>query len=300
VGWAIDRRCESILVNDALSMAARTRITPPSTVIHSNHGPQTGLNEPKHCDLAVDQVYARPLDEGVYLCSPAIMRTPPAKKRPELLAARGLFYYLYVILDIFSRYVLKWLAAANEDAESAKEIIEDAILTQGITRGTLTIHAHRVGAMRSGPVSELMVDLGVTRSHSRARVSNENPFSEAAFKTLKYCPTFPARFGCLEDARIITDEYCTYYNHEYRHSGIGLHTSASVHYDTHLAIREQRRATLSAANEVNPIRFRRLVRALHRSPSWCGSTNQNRRWPLTTRSDCVSHSNLTSSPREPC
>jgi putative transposase len=250
------------------------------------------LNEPAHCDLAVDQVYARTLDEGIYLCSPATMhrllassgsssdrralRTHPAKKRPELLATgpneiwswditklhgprRGLFYDLYVILDIFSRYVLNWLVAAHEDAELAKEFIEDAILTQGITRDTLTIHADRGGAMRSKPVSQLMVDLGVTRSHSRPHVSYDNPFSEANFMTLKYCPTFPARFGCLEDARVFCEEFFTSYNHEHRHSGIGLHTPASVHYGTHLEIREQRQATLSAAYEINPIRFRRLA-----------------------------------------
>jgi len=250
------------------------------------------LNEPGHCDLAVDQVYARTLDEGIYLCSPATMhrllakngassdrraqRTHPARKRPELLATqpneiwswditklhgptRGLFYDLYVILDIFSRYVLNWLVAAHEDAQLAKEFIEDAILTQGITRDTLTIHADRGGAMRSKPVSQLMVDLGVTRSHSRPHVSNDNPFSEAAFKTLKYCPTFPPRFGCLEDARVFCEEFFTYYNHEHRHSGIGLHTPASVHYGTHLEIREQRQVTLNAAYEANPIRFRRLA-----------------------------------------
>ena len=250
------------------------------------------LNDPEHCDLAVDQVYARVLDEGIYLCSPATMhrllasegaskdrraqRTHPAKKKPELLATRpneiwswditklrgptrGLFYDLYVILDIFSRYVLNWLVAAHEDAQLAKEFIEDAVVTQGVSRGQLTIHADRGGAMRSKPVSQLMVDLGVTRSHSRPHVCNDNPFSESAFKTLKYCPTFPDRFGCIEDARIFSAEFFTYYNHEHRHSGIGLHTPASVHFGTHLEIREQRQATLNAAYETNPIRFRRLA-----------------------------------------
>ena len=269
------------------------RPSPPNALSEPERVAVLGLlNEPAHCDLAVDQVYARTLDEGIYLCSPATMhrllarsgassdrraqRTHPAKKRPELLAMRpneiwswditklhgpmrGLFYDLYVILDTFSRYVLNWLVAAHEDAELAKEFIEDAIVTQGITRDTLTIHADRGGAMRSKPVSQLMVDLGVTRSHSRPHVSNDNPFSEAAFKTLKYCPTFPARFGCLEDARVFAEEFFTYYNHEHRHSGIGLHTPASVHYGTHLEIREQRQATLSAAYEANPIRFRRLA-----------------------------------------
>jgi len=108
----------------------------------------------------------------------------------------------------------------------------------------------------SKPVSQLMMDLGVTRSHSRPHVSNDNPFSEAAFKTLKYCPTFPERFGCIEDARAFCEEFFDYYNHAHRHSGIGLHTPASVHYGTHLEIRELRQATLSVAFELNPIRFR--------------------------------------------
>jgi putative transposase len=246
----------------------------------------------EHVDSAVAQVYAETLDEGTYLCSQSTMlrilranratkdrrrqRTHPAKKRPELLAtkpneiwswditklhgpSRGLFYDLYCNLDIFSRYVVGWTVAAREDAELAKEFLEDAILTQGISRDTLTIHADRGGSMRSKPVSQLMLDLGVTRSHSRPHVSNDNPFSEAAFKTLKYCPSFPERFGCIEDARAFCDEFFNYYNHVHRHSGIGLHTPASVHYGTHVEIREQRQATLSAAFEANPIRFRRRV-----------------------------------------
>jgi putative transposase len=279
--------------NPPASTAPALRPSPPNALSQPERAAVLRLlNEPAHCDLAIDQVYARTLDEGIYLCSPATMhrllassgassdrraqRTHPAKKRPELLAmgpneiwswditklrgpTRGLFYDLYVILDIFSRYVLNWLVAAHEDAELAKEFIEDAILTQGITRDTLTIHADRGGAMRSKPVSQLMVDLGVTRSHSRPHVSNDNPFSEAAFKTLKYCPTFPSRFGCLEDARVFSEEFFTFYNHEHRHSGIGLHTPASVHYGTHLEIREQRQVTLNAAYDANPIRFRRLA-----------------------------------------
>ena len=138
------------------------------------------------------------------------------------------------------RYVPGWLVAAYEDAELAKEFLEDAILTQGVARDQLTIHADRGGSMRSKPVSQLMMDLGVTRSHSRPHVSNDNPFSEAAFKTFKYCPTFPERFGCIEDARAFSDVFFDHYNHVHRHSGIGLHTPASVHYGTHTEIREQR------------------------------------------------------------
>jgi putative transposase len=163
------------------------------------------------------------------------------------------------VLDIFSRYVPGWLVAAHEDAELAKEFLEDAILTQGVARDQLTIHADRGGSTRPKPVSQLMLDLGITRSHSRPHVSNDNPFSEAAFKTLKYCPTFPERFGCIEDARAFSEVFFNYYNHVHRHSGIGLHTPASVHYGTHTEIREQRQATLSAAFELNPIRFRRIA-----------------------------------------
>lgn len=250
------------------------------------------LCEDDHVDSSVAQVYAETLDEGTYLCSQSTMhrilrskratkdrrrqRTHPAKKRPELLAtqpneiwswditklhgpARGLFYDLYCTIDIFSRYVVGWIVAAHEDAELAKEFLEDSIVTQGVARDQLTIHADRGGSMRSKPVSQLMMDLGVTRSHSRPHVSNDNPFSESAFKTLKYCPSFPERFGCIEDARAFADVFFNHYNHVHRHSGIGLHTPASVHHGTHFEIREQRQATLSAAFELNPIRFRRIA-----------------------------------------
>jgi putative transposase len=173
---------------------------------------------------------------------------------------RGEYYDLYVILDIFSRYVVGWLVAPIESAELATEFIRDAVLTQGVDRGQLTIHADRGSSMRSKPVSQLMVDLGVTRSHSRPHVSNDNPFSEAAFKTLKYCPAFPDRFGSIEDARSFCSEFLEHYNHVHRHSGIALHTPASVHYGTAAEIRAQRQTTLSAAFEDNPTRFR------HRPP----------------------------------
>ena len=269
------------------------RPSPPNALRKSERAAVLALLcDDQHVDSSVAQVYAETLDAGTYLASQSTMlrilrehkatkdrrrqRTHPAKKRPELLAAtpneiwswditklhgptRGLFFDLYVVIDIFSRYVPGWLVAAHEDAELAKEFLEDAILTQGVTRDQLTIHADRGGSMRSKPVSQLMMDLGVTRSHSRPHVSNDNPFSEAAFKTLKYSPTFPERFGCIEDARAFSDVFFDHYNHVHRHSGIGLHTPASVHYGTHLEIREQRQATLSAAFEANPIRFRRIA-----------------------------------------
>lgn len=205
-------------------------------------------------------------------------RTHPAKKKPELMAtepnqvwtgdisklkgpARSIYYDLYVIIDIFSRYVPGWLVAEAESAELATDFLSEAVLVQGVDRGTLTIHADRGSSMRSKPVSQLLIDLGVARSHSRPHVSNDNPFSEAAFKTLKYCPAFPERFGSIEDARAFCAEFFDHYNHVHRHSGIALHTPASVHFGTATEIREQRQATLSAAYEANPLRFR------HRPPA---------------------------------
>jgi putative transposase len=270
------------------------RPTPPNAL--SEHERQEVLHllhRSDHADLAVAQVWSRTLDDGTYLCSPSTMyrllaangeskerrrqRTHPAKKKPELMATapneiwswditklhgptRGVYYDLYAVIDIFSRYVPNWLVAEAESAELAADFLGDAVLTQGIDRDTLTIHADRGSSMRSKPVSALLVDLGVARSHSRPHVSNDNPYSEANFKTLKYCPAFPERFGCIEDARAFCAEFFEYYNHEHRHSGIALHTPASVHYGTAAEIREQRQATLSAAFDANPIRFR------HRAP----------------------------------
>lgn len=251
------------------------------------------LHEPEHCDLAVAQVWARTLDEGTYLCSQSTMhrilraageskerraqRTHPAKKIPELVAtkpneiwswditklkgpSRGIYFNLYVVLDIFSRYVVNWLLAVHEDQDLAKEFLEDAITLQGVERHQLTIHADRGGAMRSKPVSQLLVDLGVIRSHSRPHVSNDNPYSESQFKTMKYCPAFPERFDSIERAREFCVAFFAHYNHVHRHSGIALHTPASVHYGTHLEVRIQRQVTLDAAFAANPMRFR------HRAP----------------------------------
>ncbi len=247
------------------------------------------LHAPEHCDLAVAQVWARVLDNGTYLCSQATMhrilraagegqdrrgqRTHPAKKIPELMArqpnevwswditklkgpARRIYYDLYVVLDIYSRYVVNWLLAAIEDAELAKALLEDAIVLQGVNANQLTIHADRGGAMRSKPVSQLLVNLGVVRSHSRPHVSNDNPFSEAQFKTMKYCPQFPERFDSIEQARDFCVDFFGHYNHIHHHSGIALHTPASVHYGTDTEIRAKRQATLDEVFAANQIRFR--------------------------------------------
>jgi len=246
------------------------------------------LHEPQRVDLAVTQVWARLLDDGIYLCSISTMyrilrdagenrerrrqRTHPAKTKPQLQAdgpnqcwswditklqgpTRGTFYDLYVIIDIYSRYVVGWMVAPGESAELAKAFIADAIAAQGIDRGQLTIHADRGSSMTSKPVAQLLIDLGVERTHSRPHVSNDNPYSEAQFKTLKYCPAFPGRFGSIHDAREFCISFFEYYNHEHRHSGIGLHTPASVHYGTATEIRTLRQATLDAAYATNPDRF---------------------------------------------
>jgi len=253
----------------------------------------TLLRSEEFCDLAPAQVWARLLDDGRYLCSISTMyrllavagenrerrrqRTHPAKKKPELIAkkplsvwswditklkgpTRGEYFELYVIIDIFSRYVVGWLVAEAETGELAKDFIEATLKRQGVKRDQLTLHADRGTSMTSKPVSQLLVDLGVTRSHSRPHVSNDNPYSEAAFKTLKYCPAFPTTFGSIQDARAFCADFFNYYNHQHRHSGIGLHTPASVHYGTATKIRAERTKVLDAAYAANPDRFR------HRRP----------------------------------
>jgi putative transposase len=254
----------------------------------------TVLRSAEYCDLAPAQVWARLLDDGVYLCSISTMyrllavagenrerrrqRTHPAKKKPELIArrpnevwswditklqgpARGVYYELFVIIDIFSRYVVGWMVSPAETGELAEAFIADTLARHGIDRGQLCLHADRGTSMTSKPVAQLLVDLGVARSHSRPHVSNDNPYSEANFKTLKYCPAFPGRFGSIEDARAFCAAFFDHYNHVHRHAGIGLHTPASVHYGTADEIRAQRAVTLDAAYTANPTRF------AHRRPT---------------------------------
>jgi putative transposase len=247
------------------------------------------LRSDEYCDLAPAQVWARLLDDGVYLCSISTMyrllaiagenrerrrqRTHPARKKPELMATapngvwswditklqgpeRGVYYELFVIIDIFSRYVVGWMVSPAETGELAEAFLADALARQGIDRDQLAIHADRGTSMTSKPVAQLLVDLGVARSHSRPHVSNDNPYSESQFKTLKYCPAFPGRFGSIEDARSFCSTFFEHYNHIHRHAGIGLHTPASVHYGTAREIRAQRQVTLDAAYAAYPTRFR--------------------------------------------
>jgi putative transposase len=165
---------------------------------------------------------------------------------------RGVYFDLYVILDIFSRYVVGWTVAAREDSMLATELLEQAMGVHGIPD---VVHADRGTSMTSKPVAQLLVDLGVTRSHSRPHVSNDNPYSESQFKTMKYAPAFPDRFGSVADARAFGEAFFGYYNHEHRHAGIGVHTPASVHHATHHRVRALRQQTLNAAYTAHPERF---------------------------------------------
>jgi putative transposase len=248
------------------------------------------LNSERFCDQAPAQIWATLLDEGTYLASISTMyrllrvraqvgerraqaRRPPHIK-PELVATapnqvwswditklRGPYkwnwFHLYVILDVYSRYAVGWLVAPRESARLAEELIADAVFNQGIHHGELALHADRGSSMTSKTVTQLLADLGVLQSHSRPHQSNDNPFSESQFKTLKYCPTFPKRFAGIDHARCFTDVFFDHYNHQHRHSGIGLHTPADVHYGRAAAVRAQRQLVLDAAYTAHPERFRR-------------------------------------------
>jgi putative transposase len=246
------------------------------------------LNSERFQDQPPREVYATLLDEGQYHCSWRTMYRildehaevrerrnqlrHPTYQRPELLAtgpkqlwswditklrgpAKGQFYYLYVILDVFSRYVPGWLIAERESAELAEELIAETCRKQGITAAQLTIHADRGGPMLAQPVAQLMADLRVQKSHSRPHVSNDNPYSEAQFRTLKYCPTYPDRFGSVADARQWADDFFQWYNHEHHHTGLALLTPADVHHGRAPAILAERQATLQRAYAAHPERF---------------------------------------------
>jgi putative transposase len=245
------------------------------------------LDAPRFADKSPGQVWTILLDEGVYLCSVSTMyrllrergqtgerraqAVRPAMRKPELEAdgpnqvwswditklkgpARGIYYLLYVIIDIFSRKVVHFEIWPTETGTLAKEFIQHAIAANnGIA--PRSIHADRGTSMTSNTVTGLLALLGIDQSHSRPHVSNDNPYSEAQFKTLKYCPAFPGRFGAIEDANVFCTQFFTYYNHEHRHSGIGMHTPASVHDGSAAAIQARRAATLHAAFLAHPERF---------------------------------------------
>lgn len=246
------------------------------------------LHEERFQDCAPATVQATLLDEGRFLCSTRTMyrilaqegesherreqRIHPPYQKPELLATapnqlwswditklRGpvkwTYFYLYVVLDVFSRYVTGWMVAPRESGELAKRFLEETIRKHDIPEGQLNIHSDRGRPMIAKPVAFMLADLGVTKTHSRPYVSDDNPYSESQFRTLKYCPDFPERFGCLEDARAFCQSFFRWYNEEHRHSGIALLTPAMVHSGQTEAVLAQRRAVLAAAYRAHPERF---------------------------------------------
>ena len=165
------------------------------------------------------------------------------------------YFYLYVLMDIFSRYVVGWMLADQESSSLGKLLIETAVERQGVTGSQLTVHSDRGGPMTGKPVAHLLADLGITKSLNRPQVSNDNPFSEAQFKTLKYSPGFPERFGCKQDAEAFSQSFFRWYNYEHKHGGIGYFTPASVHYGKAEKQREIRQKALQAAYLSHPERF---------------------------------------------
>jgi putative transposase len=246
------------------------------------------LHSERFVDQAPHQVHATLLDEGAYVCSPRTMYRlleehgevrerrdqlrHPAYQKPELLATRPnqvwswditklrgpvkwTYFYLYVILDLFSRYVVGWMVAPGESAELAKKLIQESLSKQGVSPGQLHIHADNGPSMTSKTLALKLADLGVTKSHSRPYVSDDNPFSESQFKTMKYRPEFPDRFGSLEDARAHAQGFCHWYNLEHHHSGIAMLTPHMVHYGLAADVLDNRQRVLTAAFQQHPERF---------------------------------------------
>jgi putative transposase len=170
--------------------------------------------------------------------------------------AKWTYFYLYVILDIFSRYVVGWMVAERESSILAQHLIAQTCQKQGIVEGQLTIHADRGASMRSKPVAHLLSDLGVTKTHSRPYTSNDNPYSESQFRTLKYCPEFPERFGSIQDSRSFCCPFFTWYNNEHKHSGISLLTPADMHYGQAEEVISSRNHVLEQAYLSKPHRFK--------------------------------------------
>jgi len=248
----------------------------------------TALHEERFQDRSPAAVQSTLLDEGQYLCSIRTMYRileqegesgerrdqlvhPPYQKH-ELLAtapnqlwswditkllgpAKWTYFYLYVILDVFSRYVVGWMVGHKENAELARQFIEETIGKHEVPAGQLNIHADRGRVMTSKPVAFLMADLGVTKTHSRPYVSDDNPYSESQFRTMKYRPEFPDRFGCIQDSRAFCQQFFQWYNEEHRHSGIALLTPSMVHFGEAQTVLAHRQVVLDAACLAHPNRF---------------------------------------------
>jgi putative transposase len=246
------------------------------------------LHEERFQDSAPAAIQTTLLDEGRYLCSVRTMyrildqegesherrrqREHPPYQKPELLAiapnqlwswditklrgpVKWTYFYLYVVIDVFSRYVVGWMVADKESAELAKILLKESVRKHEVPEGQLNIHADRGRVMVSKQVAFLLADLGVTKTHSRPYVSDDNPYSESQFRTLKYRPNFPDRFGCLQDSRAFCQEFFHWYNNQHRHSGISLLTPAMVHFDQAPSVLAQRQAVLDVAFQAHPERF---------------------------------------------
>jgi putative transposase len=246
------------------------------------------LREPQYVDLAPAEIYASLLDQGVYHCSIRTMYRilgehgeikerrrqlrHPAYQKPELLAEgpnqvwswdisklmgpeKWTYFYLYVIIDIFSRRVVGWCVADAESAALFKPLFEDAAAKHAVSPGQLTLHADRGPSMKAKATALLLADLGVTKSHSRPYTSNDNPFSESHFKTMKYQPQFPKRFGCIQDAKVFCRHFFDWYNRDHHHLGIGLMTPDQVHYGQADEVHAARQTILDQAFQANPDRF---------------------------------------------
>ena len=246
------------------------------------------LTSERFCDDAPRQIWATLLDEGQYHCSVSTMYRilhaehavrerrdqlrHPSYAKPELLAtvpnqvwswditkllgpAKWTYFYLYVILDIFSRYVVGWMVAPRESASLARQLIAETCIKQAIAEGQLTVHADRGSSMKSNLVAQLLADLGVTKTHSRPHVSNDNPYSESQFKTLKYRPGFPVRFASIEEARTFCQDFFRWYNADHRHAGIGLLPPEVVHYGQAQDAYDARSQVLATAYAAHPERF---------------------------------------------
>ncbi len=246
------------------------------------------LNSERFADLAPRQVYAKLLDEQQYLCHWRTMyrilnehdevrerrdqRRHPVYQKPELLATapnqvwswditklrgphKGIYFALYAVLDIFSRYVVGWMIAERELASLAKTLIEESCQKEGIVEEQLTIHSDNGKPMRSKSLALLYADLGVNASFNRPYTSDDNPFSEAQFKTLKYQPDYPDRFGSIQDARVWARPFFNWYNYEHYHTGLNLLTPASVHRGEAIEVQQQRQTILAAAFAAHPERF---------------------------------------------
>jgi putative transposase len=272
-----------------VSTARTSRTRPPRALSDAERqAVRELLHAPRFVDVAPAEVVATLLDEGVYLASERTMYrilaeagqtgerrnqlTHPRRARPELLATRPnelwswditkllgpatwTYLYLYVILDVFSRYVVGWMVAHAEQAALAERLLAATTAKQLIKPGQLTVHADRGSSMTSKPVAFLLADLGITKTHSRPHVSNDNPYSESQFKTLKYRPGFPDRFGSIQDARAFCQLFFGWYNREHRHAGIAMMTPQAVHYGHAAQLHQVRAAVLAGAYAAHPERF---------------------------------------------